>query len=46
MGDRQTNFEDPMFFFKRPVSIFYIEFLNPFFFDTLYLYECGIFGPL
>ena len=30
MGDRQTSLEDPMCFFKRPVHIFHIEFLDSF----------------
>ena len=28
IGDRHTNFEDPMLFIKRPVHIFHIEFLK------------------
>jgi hypothetical protein len=32
MGDIHKNFEDLMFFLKRPFHSFYIQFLNPPFF--------------
>jgi hypothetical protein len=34
MEDRYKNFEDPMCFFKRTLHSFYIQFLNPPFFET------------